>query len=581
MNRWLNALKVDKPVIVRIKNLGELVKSNLWFVIVCLVAAILHIYPILRPVLIIGDETLHLKGGLLLYEYIAISHHSIFQITFWTLVSLLVIMSILKVEGISILVKLKNRLFGNSSSALFNYFYAFLFLSFLLTYFLLLRNLPYNQMLIRYPPVSKFIYFLTYSAFSINHIFPRIIQLLFYLLCAGYLYRLINLFYDKDAALLGASIYLFLPVAFTYAYLGEIESGTIFFIVSSAFYFIRFVKDGDNRDLLIAAYLLGIGFLYKDPILLLLIICFAFLTVDAIRKRSLSCLMNLKILSLSIITIVPWMLISKTFNWRNYTFVLSNLTSLDGKLIKYIFLIQSNISVVIFILFVVAVFYVYFTDRNILTGFFGLLFLAYYFAIVSDMAALSPRLSMTLYPTIAIFVSIFIYRMIQYLKWKHSFKFCFIVLLTYLITICSVFPLNARFLEHENKKLHYYPSEQAMRWVKDNVKEGERILNLRILSSKLYSYKYSIDYEKIIDMPYSIDDVSTLDKLKEFYNINKLSYIMFPYSPAYIRDDIRVGIFEYLKKNPNNEFDEVAKFNIDENHIYVYKYKPVSPIDIQ
>ena len=88
--------------------------------------------------------------------------------------------------------------------------------------------MTYLPSLIRYPPVSKFLYFLTYSAFGIDHIFPRIMQLIFYLLCAVYLYRTINLFYEKETALLGASIYLFLPVVFAYARLGELASGTIF-----------------------------------------------------------------------------------------------------------------------------------------------------------------------------------------------------------------------------------------------------------------------------------------------------------------------------------------------------------------
>ncbi|MEW6599502.1 MAG: glycosyltransferase family 39 protein [Nitrospirota bacterium] len=573
MNRWLNALFVDKPLIIRSTNPWKLIKENVWLVIVCLIAAALHIYPILRPILIIGDETLHLKGGLWIYEYIDSSNHLFIRTAFWVLVVLFFVMSKLKVGSTTILETLKSIFRPGLSGNLLKYFYALLFLIFLFSYFFLLRELPYHPILIRYPPVSKFIYLMAYSAFGINHIFPRFIQLIFYLLSAVYLYRTILMFYEKETALLGASIYLFLPVVFMYASLGELACGEIFLIITSVFYFIRFIRDGDNRDILITAYLMGTGYLYKDPILLMLVICFIFVTIVAIQKRSLHYLMNLKILSLSVLTIVPWMVISKLFNWRNYKFVLSNLTSIDGKLFKYMFLIQSNISLVIFILFVFSACYMCYRNRNYLTALFGFVFIAYYFAIVSDMAVLSPRLSMTLYPTISVFLAIFISSMIHYVNWRHAAKFCFIVLTAYMIVICSVYPLNKRYLNHENKKLYYYPSENAMKWVKDNVKEGERVLTIRILSSEFYRYKYAIARDRLLDLLYDVEEVSTPEKLKEYCGQNNITYLMFPYSAAYIQDDIRVGIFEYLKNNFNKEFIEVASFNLENMFIYIYKLR--------
>ena len=70
MNRWCNALIVNKPVIVRTIDIGKEVKDNLLLIAVCFIALALHIYPIFYPILIIGDETLHLQGGLWIYEFI-------------------------------------------------------------------------------------------------------------------------------------------------------------------------------------------------------------------------------------------------------------------------------------------------------------------------------------------------------------------------------------------------------------------------------------------------------------------------------------------------------------------------------
>jgi 4-amino-4-deoxy-L-arabinose transferase-like glycosyltransferase len=435
-----------------------------------------------------------------------------------------------------------------------------------------LRNISYLPSLVRYPPVSKFLYFFAYSAFGINHIVPRIIQLFFYLFCAVYLYRTINLFHAKETALLGALIYLFLPISFFYSRLGELESGVISLIALNSFYFLRYIKDRDSRDLILSTYITGFGFLYKDPVFLVFPVCLAILIYYTIKNR-LPSLLPLKILLLAPITVIPWMIIAKFFSWRNYTFQMSNLTSLDTKIIPYFLMISSNLSEIIFILFVLSVFYVCMFQRNVLTGFFSLLFSVYFFFIISDMGSLSPRFSMVLYPTVTVFLSLFISRMIIFIPWRHAFKICFLCLAIYLIIITTASPLSNRFLSIENMKIKYFPSDKAMRWVKDNVKEGEQILIIRIQSAGFYQKKYAIEKEKIIDYRYDLGKINTPEKYYSLYGKHGLSYIMFPYSQEYIKQDINAGILEYLKNNPNNEFLEVARFNLDKNYIYIYKLK--------
>ncbi len=572
INRWVNVLPVNKPFIILPKDIVAHIKNNLWLFVICCVGAALHIYSITLPILIMGDETLHLQGGLLIYDYIDSRWHRIFQIAFWTFIVLVWLILKVKKTGVSIFSKSD----GFSGETAKNWWrFVFLVIFFLTAYFFLLRNIHYELSLIRYPPVSKILYFLAYSAFGVNHIFPRIIQLIFHILCAVYLYRTINLFYEKETALLGASIYLFLPIVFAYAILGETANGLNFLIILISYYFIRFIQYGDNRDLLLTSYLIGIGYLYKDPISLMFIICFTFLIAHRLRKNNLHSIVQLKVLSLSLVSIVPWMIISKTFNWRNFTFVLSNLTSLDGKLINYFVLMSSNLSGIIFTLFILSFFYICIFKRNMLTFYFGSLFIVYYFFTVSDMAPIDPRFTIPLYPTIAVFLAVFISRIIQNIKWRHAFKLCFIIITAYLIIICTVPPLNNRFLSLMNKKLHYYPIEEAMKWVKENVKDGERILTIRILPFDFYRVKYEIDKKKIVDLTYEIDEVSTLDKLKAFYRNHNISYIMFPYGQPY--SDGRLTpyylIIRYLKENRDNEFIEIAKFNMDENFIYIYKLK--------
>ena len=112
-----------------------------------------------------------------------------------------------------------------------------------------------------------------------------------------------------------------------------------------------------------------------------------------------------------------------------------------------------------------------------------------------------------------------------------------------------------------------------MKWIKNNVRDGEKILLIRILTSMFYQTKYGIDPDKILELRYSYKEVDTPKKLVEFYRKHNLSYLMFPYSPAYIKLDVNSRILEHLKSNPDKEFIEVIKYNIDKNYIYIYKLK--------
>ena len=229
INRWFKVLAVDKPFLILPEDMVMHIKNNLWLIIICCVAVALQIYPIFLPLLIMGDETLHIQGGLLLYDYIDVGWHIFVQLAFWTLI--VMVMLIIKIKNRDSFILMRSNLLSGGTIKKYSKLTFFIVTAiFFITYFLLLRNIPYIPYLVRYPPVSKLIYFIVYSAFGIHYIFPRILQLIFHILCSVYLYRTINLFYEKDTALLGASIYLFLPVAFAYARLGETASGLNLFI---------------------------------------------------------------------------------------------------------------------------------------------------------------------------------------------------------------------------------------------------------------------------------------------------------------------------------------------------------------
>ncbi len=567
VNKWFNALSINKPFIIKTQNWLYLIKKNSWLSIIIFIAAILHVYQIVTlPILIAGDETLHLQGGLWIYNYIDSNLHTYFQFIFWALVGIFLFLT----KQQTLKNYFSKRFSGNESSNQFTNFLIVFIFCLMAVYFFFLQNLQYYPNIIRYPPLSRLLYLVSYLSFGINHLWPRILQLLFYLLSAIYLYRTIALFSEESTALLGASIYLFFPVSFLYAGLAELGCGTVFFVVLISYHFLRFIKNNDNRDIILTSFFIGAGFLYKRPVFLMVFICAAYLIYSRTKNRDLIFSSSFKVLMLSLVPILPWMIIGKFFTWRNYKIVLSNFIPPHGKIYTYFLTLPSEISGILFTLFMLSIIYILIFKKNNLSLFFLLLFITYYLFFAIDMANISPRLSMAFYPTIAVFTALFISDITNKVRWKHSFKFVFIILISYLITICTVPSLNASYLKsYEFRKLQYYPSEKAMKWVHNNIKNGEKILTLRIMTAQFYRDKYGIDKNKIVDFWFDLKDVFPPEKLRKFIIENGITYIMFPYK---VEDPMIADwpVLQYLEENRDNEFIETTKFSRGENYIYIY-----------
>jgi hypothetical protein len=362
---------------------------------------------------------------------------------------------------------------------------------------------------------------------------------------------------------------------FAYAHLAEISPGTVFFIILVSYHFLRFVKEGDNRDLLLTSFFVGTGFMYKREVLLMFFICTSYLIARGIKRKDWQVINQLKALIISLVPIIPWMIIGKFHTWRNYKIIWSNFSPFDGKVFSFFLDMPRDISWILFVLFWFSVFFILMYKKNPLSLFYGFVFIAYYFFLALDIAKYSSRLAMTYYPTFSIYLSLFICSIIDKVRWKHSFKIMYLILAICLLSICIVPSINSKYLSSvEFRKLKYFPSGEAMKWVKENVKGGEKVLNLRIMSSNFYRVKYGMDKNGIIDFWYEIDEVSTPDKLNAFYREHKISYIMFPYNLSYIKEfSPDLNIFEYLKNNRNGDFMEMAKYRLKENYIYIYKVK--------
>jgi hypothetical protein len=577
MDRCFNNLSFQKIHFPRATDYSALLRDNRPFITVLVLAAAMNIYALSFPMSISYDEPTHLMAGLGLYVYIQ---------DFWRRLSNIPIHIIVPGFLTALIVLLIFYKYRAGHSKRFHWAVSIvdlydtkkpLFIMVLVTslalYFLLVHGLPYHPDLVRFPPIGKLLYLVSYLTTGINFIGPRAVQLICYLFGSIYLYKSISLFRDKMTALLGSSIFLFSPLVFYYAHRGELASGNLFFIILISYLFIMFIRDVNDAYLVLCSLVISIGFLYKRTVLLMFFICLFYLIIYKVRNRNFNLKLHLLVLSISLVPVIPWLVIGKFYVWRKYEIVWSHLFSLDH-LAAYFSIIPYQFSWVIFFLFVLSIIIVLMFRRDHLTLFYGFVFLSYYLFFTADIYGITFfRFSLTLQATIAIYLSLFISYIISKINMRYSFQLVYAALICFLILLCTIWqvsPLDARLVTYKNTAQRYFPVSDSMRWIRDNVRDGEKILILQVAPASLYRVKYGIARDKIVSFWYVLEEVSTPQKLRAYCKTNNISYIVFSHGPAN-RIPHNRAIIDYLRTNRHHEFAPAAEFNLDGNYINIYK----------
>lgn len=287
--------------------------------------------------------------------------------------------------------------------------------------------------------------------------------------------------------------------------------------------------------------------------------------------------LKIKVLLLSLFPIIPWIILGKLFIGRNYEVEWTNFIY---KLDTYFFKLSSNMPWIIFFLFLFSIIFILFKKRSTLPLFFGFLFIAYYFFYTGDSNEDKvPRFTIVLYPTIAVYSAILISSIIHKIKQEHLYKPTLFLITAYMIFAClgwqvsfdnsklQFYRVYTYFNIYENPR--YFPLDNAMSWIKNNVKEKEKLIILAMPGAEFYRHMYRMTDKNIIIFGYDLDLVSTHQKLKTYCKLNKIDYIMFMYSP-----DIRfTHPYKYLKVNEDNDFEEIAKFTRSNKNIIISKLK--------
>jgi hypothetical protein len=433
-------------------------------------------------------------------------------------------------------------------------------------------------MLMRYPPVAKILYAFTISLFGINEFPVRVPQLLFTVFSSILLFKISEENLDsKRAGIISACFYAFCPLIFHFSAFAELGCGTVFFSILIIYLYLNYVRTNNTGFLLLSFYFISMGFLYKRVIVLMLVVLA--ISIFYLKKNKVKFSYFLKLSYFSLVPVIPYLIIGKVYPNNPFKLVLSNWVK-PYVPFGYLVLLTQELSYILSILAAISIAYLFIKKVFIKPAIFVFLvcFIIYYsfYTSIKDIGtSLYPygvdRYSMILFPFISISIGVFVNRIAGLFKWQHSFKFIASVLIVCLISISTFWqapPLLNYLVMTKAIKSLYFPSDKAMKWVRENLKDDEKILTLSVTPALFYRDKYGIDRDKIVYYGANLDfpEIATPEALKAFCRNNNISYIMFPSGSI-----MKKGILKYLNFNHDKELIEVAKFPLYKNYIYIYK----------
>ena len=189
----------------------------------------------------------------------------------------------------------------------------------------------------REPPISRYVLAALTLLFGANEPYPRLLQVVPYLLAVVYLYRMIRLTANSRAAVLGSVLFALLPPVFGYAHKSYLDSGLLFFVIAASFYLVRHQLAGRVPDLWIGTWLACTGSLYKRHAAVVFAIYFVWLGLLSLQERRWAARASLRqcgqVAWLGLATVVPWTVIVGVlagpgrFIRPSYTLNFSNLLS--------------------------------------------------------------------------------------------------------------------------------------------------------------------------------------------------------------------------------------------------------------
>jgi len=408
------------------------IKENSLLSLTVLLCAGLHIYSMMLPISTGGDEDVHSTPGLMIVKNIGIYSERFLHLSPQALVLLATLLVIIVLVIFFFPVRRIERKIASHQKKLL--ILAICVVSVLLgTYFYVLRNHPFDPALFKFPPLERIALIVPYSLFGVHEYVPRLPSLIFSLLTAIFMFKLVGLYRDRWTATLAGVLLIFIPTYFFYSSLNYPEAGGMLFALLASFYFLRHTKTLSYEDLILCVFFVSLGALYKRVLLVMWVVFGIHWLLSKMRgKRWLSWSTYPKFVWIGMVPIIPQWVMVGLFSNVHYSFDLSNWTALRTAT-QNLAILPGQISIPLFFLFAGGLIWSLLKRRDSLVLYSLILFLTYYAFWTSYFYIGDPRYMMSVLPSVVILAASLLGGLRKAVPWKKATSLLSVFMVGFLI----------------------------------------------------------------------------------------------------------------------------------------------------
>ena len=555
--RWIKGKVEWTPSLLTWGLMVRKIKENYLLSLAILLCAGLHIYSMLLPLTTGGDEDVHSTPGLMILKNVGIYSERFFHLSPRTLVLLVTLLVILLLVIFFFPGKKIERKIAHYRRR--SLILVVLLASILLgIYFYVLRNHSFDQALFKFPPLERIALIVPYSLFGVHEYVARLPSLIFSLLTAVYMFKLVGLYRDRWTATLAGVLFIFIPTYFFYSSLNYPEAGGILLILIASFYFLRHARTLSHEDLLLCVFFISLGVLYKRVVLVMWAIFGIHWLVSRMRgKRWLSWSTYPKFLWIGLVPIIPQWIMVRSFADVHYTFDLSNWAALKTAT-QNLTILPGQITIPLFFLFAAGLIWSLLKRRDSLTLYCLILFLTYYAFWTSYFYIGDPRYMMSILPSVVILAASFLGELRKQVRWKKATSILAVFMVAFLIYRVPVNPIGKSF---KYGSVFYFSYDETYTYLKDNLRSKEKVgfISPITTAAGFYRYKFGLEYK--LDFVFLSEDVlSNSEANRRYFEKENMRYLLVFYPQDY--PFFSLDVYDRLENfvdSSENIFIEVRK----------------------
>lgn len=396
--------------------------------------------------------------------------------------------------------------------------------------------------------ITTFLTAILYIFFGVKDWVGRIIPILFSLLATIYIYRLIKFYFEEKPALFTAFVYSILPLNVFFTRVPMPDSGMLFFSIASLYHFSSYIKNGNNKQFILAIIFTSLAFLSKLPGLCILI-PLAFIPFS---KYKFKVILNKKVwlfflLTLAI-TVSYYVYIHYSADIKIFPYKIGTDKWGTPKIWQdslFYITLYSRFKTIIFtpIGLVLLAFGLFLTGRNIFFHIWLFSVILYFFAVGKGNQVHS-YYQLPIIPVGSLFIGLTLYNIyrIKYLKY---FSFVLCIALFY-VSIPNLLPLYG---------MYAYPSYEAAMKLKEIDRENSLILSVPYRKDVMPELLYYANRKGWVIPPEQL----SFEKIEEYKNKGVKYMVMI--EPYYLDKNIK----KYLGNEVIYKEDSFAIVKLKEN----------------